>query len=270
MNRGLLVGINAYPLFPLWPLKGCVNDINDLADFVVKNCCFSKSDIRLLRDAEATKDAIVEGLGWLLNGLREGDRILFQYSGHGVLMPLYNLLGEVKSLHHAICPVDFNWRAAHAITDTDFKEMFGSVPDGVEFVWVSDSCFSGQLIEGFLPANARPKSIPPPTDIEWSLQVAREKGILPMGFKGAVTNLNVALMAACDDYQLSSDATFDDRPNGAFTFFLIRELGAIDGLKEPLTEITSNVSASLAKAGFKQVPQLEGATSIKVRGFLAL
>jgi hypothetical protein len=267
MNRGLLVGINAYPLFPL---KGCVNDVTDLFNFVVDNCGFSKSDIRLLKDAKATKDAIVKGLGRLLNGLRAGDRILFHYSGHGVLMPQFNRLREVIRVHHAICPVDFNWRAAHAITDTDFKGMFGSVPEGVEFVWVSDSCFSGKLIKGMLPSNARPKSIPPPADIEWTLQVAREKGILPMGFKGAVTNLNVALMAACKDYQWSSDATFDDRPNGAFTFFLIRELGAFGGLKEPLAKITSTVCAALAKAGYKQVPQLKGAASIKARGFLAL
>jgi hypothetical protein len=51
MNRALLVGINSYPGAPL---NGCVNDVTDMANFLVDNCNFTMSDIRLLTDARAT------------------------------------------------------------------------------------------------------------------------------------------------------------------------------------------------------------------------
>ena len=142
MNRALLVGINAYPGNEL---NGCVNDVKDMADFLVKYCNFQYGDIRLLVDERATTDGIKVRLGWLLNGLRPGDRVLFHYSGHGAQVPTRNPQGEVDGLDEVICPVDFDWTDDHMIRDKDFHSMFSTIPEGVEFVWVSDSCHSQDL-----------------------------------------------------------------------------------------------------------------------------
>ena len=270
MNRGLLVGINAYPGSPL---EGCVNDVTDIAKFIVENCGFSKSDIRLLTDARATRDAIFERLGWLLNGLREGDRVLFYYSGHGVLMPSRNPQGDVDRVHDAICPVDFDWTKDHAITDTDFKGLFSSVPKGVEFVWISDSCHCGQLISsrGIMPPGTRIKSFPIPADIEWRIQVAREKNIQPMGFIKATGDINVALITACKSEQTAADASFDDGSHGVLTYYLLKKLKDPGGLKEPLIKVVADfVDALVVEARFEQVPQLVGSRVIKERAFLAI
>jgi metacaspase-1 len=270
MNKGLFVGINSYPLFPLFPLYGCVNDINDLADFVIKKCDFSCNDIKLLCDGVAKKNDITDGIHWLLQGLQAGDRVLFHYSGHGALVPRFNHLGKAIKLYHAICPVDFDWKTTKAITDDDFKKMFLPVPQGVEFIWVVDCCFSGKLIEGTMHSNMRPKTIPPPADIGSRLEEALRNGIQPMGFPGAITNLNIALMAACQGDQLSHDHQFGNKYNGVFTHYLLQEMGKANGLEEPLTTVISDVCGSIAKDGYKQVPQLEGAYSIITKGFLSL
>jgi len=268
MNRALLVGINAYPSSPL---EGCVNDVTDMAEFLVSNCAFDRDSIRLVTDGRATKAAIVERLGWLLSGLRKGDRVLFHYSGHGAQMPTRNAQGKVDRLDEVICPVDFDWTDAHAIRDKDFNRMFSEVPEGVEFVWVSDSCFSGDLARAFPRLVdgkvARPKTLTPPADINWRLQTAKAKNIKAMGFFHSVDNLNVALISGCRKDQTSADAVFAGRPNGALTYYLLKTLeknGKISVMKA-----VEMVRSALSKAGYDQQPQVEGSKDLANVPFLA-
>lgn len=267
MNRALLVGINAYPGAPL---QGCINDILDLARFLVANCKFKKSEIRLLTDARATKADILDRLGWLLTGVRAGDRLVFHYSGHGAQMPTRNPQGEVDHLDEVICPVDFDWSDAHALRDKEFASLFGRVPNGVNFIWISDSCHSGDLIRELPnPGPAmRPKRLLPPPDIAWRVETAREMGLEPSSLARSAANPNVALIAGCRSNQTSADATFGGRPNGALTYYLLQELAKAGGAKEPLTSVVKNVRTALAKTHFSQVPQLEGSSKVKKRPFL--
>ena len=75
MNRGLLVGINAYPNGN--ELNGCVNDVTDMADFLVSHRDFKEEDIRLVTDDRATTQAIKDRLQWLISGAAAGDRLIF-------------------------------------------------------------------------------------------------------------------------------------------------------------------------------------------------
>ena len=270
MNRALLVGINKYPGNEL---NGCVNDVTDMAHFLVRRCGFRNADIRLLTDARATRDAIWSRLGWLLTGVQPGDRLLFHYSGHGAQMPTRNPMGEVDGLDEVICPVDFDWSDAHAIRDKDFNHLFSAVPRGVEFVWVSDSCHSGDLTRGFAPpraAGGKHKTLLPPADIDWRLQTAREAGTRAQGMVNSARGLNVALIAGCRSDESASDAVFGGRPNGALTYFLLTELGKSDGLRVPMHQLVGRTGSDLQSAGYKsQHPQLEGSSITAGRPFLA-
>ncbi len=267
MNRALLVGINEYP-DPENHLSGCVNDVQDMAQFLVEKCGFKKADIRLLVDKRATTAGIRERLGWLLNGLRSGDRVVFHFSGHGAQMPTRNASGEVDRLDEVICPWDFDWTDPHVIRDKEFARLFAEVPEGVSFVWVSDSCHSGNLTRALRkPNDPKEKNFFVPADIAWRIQTALEKGIQPAGL-GKDTLKNVALIPGCKDNQTSADAFFGGRPNGALTYFLLQELGSPNGLRNSLKDGVGNVAKALKKAHFTQIPIPEGSSRLIAKAFL--
>lgn len=272
MDRALLVGINKYPGCPL---NGCVNDITDMANFLKDKCGFQMNNIRLLTDARATKAAIVERLNLLATGVRPGDRLLFHYSGHGAQMPTRNPAAEVDKLDEVICPVDFDWSDEHAIRDKDFYKIFATVPEGVEFVWISDSCHSGDLSKDFPKADHLYKTILPPEDIDWRLQTAKEllvkspAKIQATTLASAVKELNVALISGCKSNETSADAVFNKRANGALTYYLLKELYSAKGLKEPLSDVVKKVNKSVSTYNSTQHPQLEGSKAIACKPFAA-
>jgi len=261
MNRAFLVGINSYPGAPL---RGCVNDVVDMANFLVNQCAFRKEEIRLLTDDRATTAGIVERLNWLAKGLKKGDRVLFHYSGHGAQMATRNKKEEIDGLDEVICPVDFDWSDAHAVRDKDFAKIFSAVPDGVEFVWVSDSCHSGDLSRDMSVKRA----FPCPADFAWRNSAAENIKKTPLGLSKAATSINAALLSGCKSDQTSADAMFANRSNGALTYFLLHELNKTGGKTQSLVNLVKSINASLKSHGYQQQPQLEGSPAIAKRGFL--
>jgi len=280
MNKALLVGINKYPGCPL---AGCVNDVTDMADHLVRRCGFREQEIRLICDGRATTAAILERLPWLVSGVRAGDRIVFHYSGHGAQAPTRNIQGEVDGLDEVICPVDFEWTDAHMIRDKDFAGLFAGVAVGVEFVWISDSCHSGDLERNVpltacasrtAPVASNPcrtvaRRMPAPGDIAWRIRTAEVEELTGPGrFPKSAATLNVALLAACRSDQTAADAVFNGRPNGAFTRALLHALdGPLGG--KPLAAVMEGVAQALARGGYDQAPQIEGSEVIAGRPFLA-
>jgi hypothetical protein len=262
MNRALLIGINKYPDAPL---RGCVNDVQDMASFLVTRAGFKHSEVRLLVDKRATTTAILERLSWLVNGVREGDRLLFHYSGHGAQLPTRSPSGEVDKLDEVICPVDFDFTDEHAIRDKMFARIFSKVPAGVSFVWVSDSCHSGDLTKDL---RRKPRAMPLPIDIAWRLETAKRNDRKPLSFVHAINGYNVALISGCRSDQTSADADFNDRANGAMTRALLDELSERGAMDRPLPKLVDGLRKRLKQMDYEQEPQLEGSARIMERGFL--
>ncbi len=231
-----------------------------MASFLVAQCGFGRGDIRLLTDERATAKAILDRLGWLLTGVTKGDRILFHYSGHGAQVAARNPQGDADRIDEVICPVNFSFDdASTMIRDKDFVRIFGSVPAGVEFNWISDSCYSGGLTKAMLAGPAfKAKTFKLPADIAWRNASAIEAGEAPLGMKAAAKELNVALISGCTATQESADADINGRYNGALTYYLLDVLKAKSGLKTPLTGVVKTVVKELKKAKFTQTPELEG------------
>jgi len=268
MDKALLVGINRYAAAPL---KGCVNDIIDMAEFLVEKCAFSKTSVRLIADERATTAEIFARLEWLVDGAQPGDRLFFHYSGHGAQMATRDHQGEIDGLDEVICPVDFDWRDEHAIRDKDFRRIFGSVPRGVEFVWVSDSCHSGDLSRDLPLPDTLVKLFPTPVDIQWRIESAVAKGFQPLTLtRVPEAAVNEALISGCHSEQTSADASFDGRPNGVLTYFLLQTLRAERGLEMPLADVHATVKAAVAATQrYRQVPGLEGSPDVIKQPFLA-
>ena len=256
-NKALLVGINAYPN-PSNNLRGCINDIVDMEYFIAsKNKVYPKENIITLTDSMATKKGILAALNWLLLGASAGDQILFQYSGHGAQIPSHSPAIEKDGLDEIICPYDFSGETAAetAISDKEFSSIFAKIPQGVHFVWISDSCHSEDL--------SRKHNMVESNDTRFRRfnhknSKQQTEAIAPVASLGsAPIPLHGALLSGCASYQLSADAYINNRFNGAFTHYLIRNLSQY-GQDASMQDIIKYVNIDLMNNDFDQNPQSEG------------
>ena len=251
-NKALLVGINAYPN-PNNNLRGCINDIVDMENFIAsKNKVYQKENIRTLTDSKATKKGILSALNWLLLGASAGDQILFQYSGHGAQIPSHSSAIEKDGLDEIICPYDFNGEdaAETAISDKEFANIFSKIPQGVHFVWISDSCHSEDL--------SRKQHITPDRRFRRFNHKPQQGGITPAAsLSSEPIPLHGALLSGCASHQLSADAYINNRFNGAFTHYLIKNLSQY-GQDASMQEIIKYVNMDLMDNDYDQNPQSEG------------
>ena len=272
-NKALLVGINAYPNQSN-NLRGCVNDIVDMEYFIAsKNKVYDKENIRTLTDSKATKKGILSALNWLLLGASAGDQILFQYSGHGAQIPSHSPSLEKDCLDEIICPYDFNGEdaAANAISDKEFASIFAKIPQGVHFIWISESCHSEDLSRKYEIVEANDVI----TDTRFRRlnrnhsinEIDQAEANAPISSLGAAVNpLHGALLSGCTSHQLSADAyinnRFNNRFNGAFTHYLIKNLN-LYGQDASMQEIVKYVNIDLMENDYDQNPQSEGLLAIQ-------
>jgi hypothetical protein len=80
----LLVGIDGYPE-PVSSLQGCINDITAIEQYLRERVAKDEYQLRLqvLKNQEATRQAIVAGFRKHLCNAQAGDIAFFYYSGHG-------------------------------------------------------------------------------------------------------------------------------------------------------------------------------------------
>jgi hypothetical protein len=251
-NKALLVGINAYPN-PSNNLRGCINDIVDMENFIAsKNKVYQKENIKTLTDSRATKKSILDHLNWLLLGASAGDQILFHYSGHGAQLPSQSPSIEQDGLDEIICPYDFRGEdaAGTAISDKEFAKIFAAIPMGVHFVWISDSCHSEDL--------SRKQHLSADTRFRRFNHAPQHSVSSPVSsLSAAPIPLHGALLSGCASHQLSADAYINNRFNGAFTHYLIKNLIQY-GQDASMQEIVKYVNMDLMDNDYDQNPQSEG------------
>ncbi len=264
-NKALLVGINKYPN-PRNELRGCVNDILDMEHFIsANNKMYPNENIKKLIDRQATKKEMVTQIKWLLEGAEAGDSLLFHYSGHGAQVPTHYNNIEKDGLDEIICPYDYDGSAATTLRDKEFAQLFAGIPKGVHFVWISDSCHAEDLsrdvdkgqatiyrqFKGVMPIN---EGI---TSINYDKLMEEEGGsFAPMAMPNTKP-LNGALLSACASHELSADAYINNRYNGAFTHYLIKNLLEYSDSKT-MQAIIKLVNMDLDKNGYDQNPEIEG------------
>ena len=296
MKKALLVGINRYP-DPANELKGCVNDVRQVADTLKSRCGFpGGGSMRILTDARATTKAIIDGLAWLAAGASPGDSLVFHYSGHGSQVPDRHGDETTDRLDEILCPYDLDWD--HPLTDDDLAAACADVPQEALLTVVLDCCHSGTGLREYAlagnshylpgltlraipacPANiiprgnfVRPCSIPPSDAPDRSRFLPRRDTPHPAPphprraarrFGVSVTRTNAVLIAACRDDQTSADAWIDGGYHGAHTYYLCRTLA--NGTRDlTYRALVSTAGTALSRAGFEQVPQLEGPAHLLV------
>jgi metacaspase-1 len=159
-RRALIVGIDEYPN-PDHRLSGCVNDAF-LMSSVLQEVEFDADDIRLLLNDRATTATLMERIAWLLEDVRDGDELYFHYSGHGTVLPSYDIDYNVARIHECLVPYDFDGSFSHAITDAQLCSLYSQLPYDAAFVMSLDCCHAGGMTRG---SAMRIRGLDPPDDV---------------------------------------------------------------------------------------------------------
>jgi hypothetical protein len=155
-------------------------------------------------------------------------------------------------LDEVICPYDFNDADANqtAISDKEFAKIFAGIPKGVHFVWISDSCHSEDL--------SRKQLLAPDTRFRRFNHEPQQGVSTPSASLSAEPiPLHGALLSGCASHQLSADAYINNRFNGAFTHYLIKNLSQY-GQDASMQDIVKYVNIDLMENDYDQNPQSEG------------
>jgi hypothetical protein len=221
-KKALCIGINDYPGVGS-DLSGCVNDANDwkaaleVRDFTVA----------LLLNDQATRKAMYNGIQSLVREGRAGDMLVITYSGHGSWIPDLDD-DEPDGRDEVLCPYDISQNGP--LIDDELYDIFAERERGVRIVFISDSCNSGTVIKfapSFNGASApRVRSLPPANFLPSKLLPAAAARAAHRSY-GAARPFGGVLISGCQDDEYSYDATFDGRPNGAFTYFALKALKSL-------------------------------------------
>jgi uncharacterized caspase-like protein len=281
----LCVGINEFKSLPRssW-LSGCVNDANDISK-ALKKFGFTARNTQVLTDKEATKRKVMSALTSIVGKAKAGDHVVFTFSSHGTQVPsLDDDENEPDGLDEAFACYDLrqggdDWDRKTVIVDDELRALFEKVPQGVLLEVLLDTCHSGsglKSIDDFQQAmllGRRPRFLPPPTPRALArartIRTERPRAVdnkkLVELTKSATGSAKPVLYAACRPEQTASDANFDDRGNGAFTYLFLKALAADP--TQTRRKLQSAVISGLKKGDFEQRSTLEGPAKAKKGAF---
>lgn len=264
-RKALLVGVNDYK--GISDLRGCVNDVTNMRSILKTYLGFTNNDIRVLLDSRATKENILSRLNQMVASAKNGDFLVFHFSGHGSQIRDRDEQDElIDQMDELICPYDMNWDNGF-ITDDMLNAIFKKLPSGVLLEVFLDSCHSGtglRSVDFGRPANLGPEHptlyryLPPPLDIESRFE-GEEDELKPLRkfFRSKERDpAHHILWAGCQDSQTSADAYINNTYNGAFTYFFCKHMRDTNG-SVSRKELLSRIRASLKHGGYSQIPQLE-------------
>jgi len=248
-RHALVIGVGSYPQGgpgAVPPLEFAVRDADALAEMLHRLAGFAPADVTLLREAEATRQRILDALRLLRSQAAEQDVVLVFFSGHGTTGS-----GPDGRVHYYLVPHDgrLDDLAGTALRDDVVEELVGQIP-AKQVVVLLDACFSGR-----------------------AGQVARVKGV-----SASATTPNAAgLFVEAAQGRVVISASRADQPSvedpttrqGVFTHYLLEALGGAADLdrdgKITVLEAFQYLSAKVREHA-RQRFQLEQQPVLEVRG----
>ncbi len=146
-DRALVIGIDDYR-DEANDLVGSGADADAMVGLLTGSFGFRPEQIKVLKDADATRDRILDAMqSWLVQGSKPGGRVFFSYSGHGFYVPDQNGdeedgLDEVLIPHDAVPKADGT--VDNIIRDDEIRDILKRMPDR-KITIVVDSCHSGTM-----------------------------------------------------------------------------------------------------------------------------
>jgi len=258
--RALLIGINY--IGSRNELKGCINDVNNSLDFIIKKYGFQKENIRILTDNTAirpTKDNIITGMKWLVDGNDEHSRLFLHYSGHGSYMKDTDN-NEPSGYDQLICPVDLEQNGF--ITDDTMKTILvDSLHEQAKLTVLFDDCHSGTALD--LRYNFK-VNVLTPERFSYSTCVINAFDSKSKG--------NAILFAGCRDEETSADAFINGKSQGAMTFSFLQAFTELEKTGKPITykKMLKCIQSTLKNNGYSQDIQLSFANKTDINSVFTL
>lgn len=238
-------------------LAGCINDAHDWKGV----WDFASSNSALLLESNATKTGIIRFLRGALEQLGADDWLVATLSGHGTQVPDANGGDESDRFDEAFCPYDMD---KGLLYDDEIAELLTQRHPQSKVLLITDCCHSGTMARGRNQIERLARFIPYDNLIQgmtpFSEQRLRERVVWPRkrGHDDGVFHLS-----GCTDKQVSWDATFGGRSNGALSYYAVRALTKlVTGTKledsRTFFEWYQAIRVNLPTSKFDQTPQLNG------------
>ncbi|MEZ4866976.1 MAG: caspase family protein [Caldilineaceae bacterium] len=269
-----LVGIDAYPA-PVNPLRGCVNDIQRV-EALLRERVHGQGDTfaepHILTDAQATRQAVVDGFRTYLTQAKAGDVALFYYSGHGSQShtPPEFLHLEPDGLDETIVCWDSRQPGNWDLADKELAQLIAEVAKHEPHIAVIlDCCHSGSGTREVVleeKEEVRVRRVPtddrvrPASSFLVSLAQAEAldggaRGLEGGGWYNLAKGRHI-LLAACSPEELAKELYLGGEQRGAFSYFL---LDTLQRGGEALTyrDLFKRVNALVRARVAAQSPQME-------------
>ena len=135
--KGPLIGINYFGQGG--ELRGCINDVNNIKSLIKTrgfsedpSCMVILTDDQRDPQYQPTRDNIIQGMHWLVDGAQPNDSLFFHYSGHGSQKMDYDS-DEVDGSDETIVPLDY--KSAGDIVDDEMNAILvEQLPRGARYV----------------------------------------------------------------------------------------------------------------------------------------
>jgi hypothetical protein len=97
-KKAVCVGIDEYAERTIPRLSGCRNDARAVAAALTQRFGFPEADVKLLLDAQATREAILRSVDWMLMTAAPGDVLVLYIASYGTVMPDRTNPGELDEV----------------------------------------------------------------------------------------------------------------------------------------------------------------------------
>jgi hypothetical protein len=263
MKRAVLVGIDDYPGTEA-DLNSCVNDIKGWKTLMMDRFQFTRENIRLLVNERATKEEVITRLKWLKSGVRDGDTLVFLYSGHGTTFTERDDFGHLDEAKDEALRLNGGYGWQSMLLDDELSEIFADISLEVNLTIICDSCYSGGM--------ADEKNLPLPTDLEHRIDPGAplrpfgcclsKKESLEATINNDFSKSKSLLLAACKEDQGSAASRPETKGYSVFSFYAIR---ALKRSREVPTanDLIKQVAQDIKDADHTQIPQLKGRQDLR-------
>ncbi|KQS75967.1 caspase family protein [Rhizobium sp. Leaf383] len=251
--RAILVGVGNYENsdgLSFRNLKGPPEDVAALRKVLEDRFRLKRGDTTLLTDGHATRKAIMDGVRETLSRSKNGDVLLFYFSGHG--SRIHDKSNDEPSGYDDTL-IAYDSRDPEGkigdITDDELGEFVSAaLSKGVYPVVILDSCHSGTGIR----FRSQPRYVPEQFSVG-------DDGKDPTSTPGSHTlgGGEAVMLAAAGDSEVALESERDGIVQGEFTRALVKVLTVAEGNVTYL-DVLTRVRAALEGEGVPHHPQGEG------------